>query len=77
MYCNPKMKLNKFREVAIPRNREYFARLGQLEAHSSLYSDDGEQIPIQGNKVDVIAAQEAYEKAQLKKEAKSKSEDQE
>lgn len=69
MYCNPKLKLNKFKKVAIPSNAAYFARLGQIEAASSLYDDNGNERPHQGNKLDVLAAMDEFDRIRQAEEA--------
>lgn len=72
MFINDKMKVNKFKLVAIPRNRDYFGRLGNNACPESMYSGDV-FIP-QGNKVDVLAYMDAYDAMKQREESKSKSE---
>lgn len=49
-----KLKVNKFKMVRIPSNKEYFARLGSLEVSDKLYTGD-EPAPMPQNKVDTLA----------------------
>lgn len=54
MYCpDDKMKINKFKLVAIPRNCEYMRRFGKQTSLSSQYSGDS-AAPRSGNKVDML-----------------------
>lgn len=55
-----KMKVNKFRIVAIPRPIEFMARFGVAEIPNSSYSGD-EFAPIPQNKVDMLADADRYD----------------
>lgn len=75
MYCNPKLKLNRFKEVNLPSNAEYFSKFGprkSLDAGYTPTDDDGKEIPIRGNKVDQIAAMDAFDRSKARQEAKAK-----
>lgn len=61
MYCpDPKMKINKFKLVAIPRNCEYMKRFGQSVAPSNNFTGD-DLAPIPRNKVDMLADADRYD----------------
>lgn len=51
MYCNEKLKLNKFKLVRIPKPAEYFARFGYNGINESMYSGD-ENTPLYMTKID-------------------------
>lgn len=55
MYCPDKLKLNKFKEVNIPSNRDYFARFGKVTVPSSMYGGDKQAVPMPMNKTDELA----------------------
>ena len=55
-----KMKVNKFRVVAIPRPIEYMSRFGTADMPSSSYSGD-EYVPLPRNKVDMLADADRYD----------------
>lgn len=62
-------KVNEFRDVAIPSNRSYFARLGEMTPPPSQYT--GEEVALMGqSKIDQIADYEAYAR-QMDNESKS------
>lgn len=71
-----KMKINKFRQVAIPRPIEFMQRFGSAEVPSSSYSGD-EFAPLPRNKVDMLADAERYDammqKVEQEKEANNES----
>lgn len=70
-----KMKINKFRIVAIPKPIEYMQRFGSAEMPSSSYSGD-EYAPLPKNKVDMLADADAYDAMMQKVELeKSKSDE--
>lgn len=58
MYCNDKLKLNKFREVRIPSNSEYFSRYGNGDPSAGSFTGD-ESIPFAQRKIDSIAQADA------------------
>lgn len=68
MYCpNDKMKINKFKLVAIPRNVAYIKRFGRVVAPANQFT--GEQYaPMSMNKVDSFAALERYDAMMQEKE---------
>lgn len=55
-----KMKINKFRQVAIPKPIEYMQRFGSADMPSSSYSGD-EFAPLPKNKVDMLADADRYD----------------
>lgn len=57
-----KMKVNRFRVVAIPRNSEFYKRFGDTVAASNSYTGD-DLAPLPQNKIDTIsqAEFEAYD----------------
>lgn len=73
MFIPEKMRINKFKDVAIPQNKDYFARLAGnvVQAPAGAYTGD-EPVHIEGNKTDELYAYARY--AEMKaNEAKSKS----
>lgn len=75
MYVNKKMKLNRFENVAIPRNCDYFARVGKRETPVTAYAGD---IPPEElkNKLESIADYDAYDKVMQEEELKKKGKSQ-
>ncbi len=71
-FPDEKMKVNKFHDVAIPRNAEYFARFGYAVSPSCSYTGD-EPAPQPMNKTDMLADMERYD-AMKQAEENSKSE---
>ena len=71
MYVNKKMKLNKFEQVSIPKNCDYFARIGNRVTPESAYSGE---IPAEEftDKLQSIADMDAYDKAMQAEELKKK-----
>lgn len=59
-FPDEKMKVNKFHDVAIPRNAEYFARFGYAVSPSSEYSGD-EPAPKPLLKTDLLADMDCYD----------------
>jgi len=56
MYVPEKFKLNKFREVRIPKKREYFMT-GRYIADNAIYGGDSENAQVAGeNKVETMQA---------------------
>lgn len=72
MFINEKLKLNKFREVAIPKANDMFARLGYRTTPETSFTGDEELI--EGNKLEQLAEQtklyEKYAAEEAKKQAK-------
>lgn len=64
MYIPEKLKLNKFRQVDIPANRDYFARYGMLEVPASKYSGD-ESMPVNESKIDSIIAGQRFAEGEM------------
>lgn len=60
LFLDEKMKVNIFKNVAIPRNADYFSRYGFAVSPSSLYSGD-ETAPSPMNKTDILADMERYD----------------
>lgn len=70
MYCNDKMKLNKFVQVAIPKNSEYFRRFnGNLPVPSNGNFSGDEVIPAGMTKVEQISAASRLNEQFLAQEA--------
>lgn len=57
MYVPEKMRVNKFADVAIPSNKDYFARLGSQVIPSGQYTGD-EPAMMPSDKVSQISAEE-------------------
>lgn len=73
MYTHEKMKLNKFRNVRIPTNTEYFARYGASDPSLGKYTEEAQ--PLAQDKVSAIAeGSRLYEEyaRQMEQEASSK-----
>ena len=73
MYIHPKLKLQTFRQVAIPRPSQYFARLNgqRISPPSGAYSD--EHIPL-GNTSDLLRRVELLELEHQRDELLAKEE---
>lgn len=70
-----KMKINKFRIVAIPRPIDYMQRFGSADMPSSSYSGE-EFAPLPANKVDILADADRYDAMMQKVELeKAKSDE--
>lgn len=69
-----KMKINKFRVVAIPRPIEYMQRFGSADVPSSSYSGD-EYAPLPKNKVDMLADADRYDAMMQKVELEKQNND--
>lgn len=62
MFVPEKLKLNKFRHVQIPENRDYFSRYGFLQSPSSSYGGDDDLPPASGmTKIEDIEAGLKYD----------------
>lgn len=70
MYCPEKLKLNKFRLVSIPKNRDFFARLGgtRPSVPSGAFTGD-DYIPSGMRKIDQLSAAQKMELNNLRAEA--------
>ena len=73
MFIPEKMKLNKFRDCAIPSNREYFQRLGFAVPAEGSFAGENEPVPMPMNKVESADDYERYVE-QMAAEAAEKSE---
>ena len=73
-FPDEKMKINRFRVVAIPRPVEFMQRFGTAEMPSSSYSGD-EYAPLPRNKVDMLADAERYDEMMQKVEFERESND--
>ena len=62
-----KMRINKYKPVAIPRPVEYMKRFGRSIAPSNLYTGD-ETAQFPSNKVDMLADADAYDQMMQKVE---------
>lgn len=70
MYVPAKLKLNKFRLVQIPENRDYFSRYGFLQSPSSAYGGDNDLPPSSGmTKIEDIEAGRQYDALKQREEA--------
>lgn len=69
MYKPAKMRLNKFVDVAIPKNSDYFMRLNgsRPDIPSSAYTGD-DVAPMPDRKVDILADMDSYDKMMQRKE---------
>lgn len=78
MYVNEKLKLNKFRYVAIPKPSEYFKRFGGMLPTGDSYT--GEEVAVMPmSKVDMLGRAADYDMYQqyaehLQSEQQEKSE---
>lgn len=62
MYCpDPKMKINRFQAVAIPRNCEYMRKFGASVAPSNMYTGE-EMAPLPQTKIDMLADADRYDR---------------
>lgn len=70
MYCPKKLKLNKFVDVAIPKNSDFFARLAgaRPEAPSGAYTGD-DILPVGMTKTELLASISEKDLNQIRKEA--------
>lgn len=57
MYVPESLKVNKFVDVKIPSNKDYFARLGKQSLPEGYYTGD-EAAPVPTDKVSQITAEE-------------------
>lgn len=67
MLIPKKLKLNKFRHVDIPKNREYFARYGNFNTMDINYTGD-DVAPIGQSKIDQIMVADAEYRQYLSKQ---------
>lgn len=72
MYVCEGLRLNRFRDVAIPANKDYFRQYGFLSSIPGNFIGD-EKPPQDGNKIDVLAAMDEYDRM-MQAEENSKSE---
>lgn len=68
MFVPEKLKLNKFVEVAIPRNSVLLGRLGLHDTKPQSFTGDESDIPMMQSKLDMLAEQnqimwEQYQKS--------------
>lgn len=74
MYCpKQEMKINKFRLVDIPKNRDYMRRLGEVTAQSNLYTGD-EIARAEQNKADEIEFYRKYAESKAKERSHKENE---
>lgn len=60
MYCPEKLKVNKFRNVRIPKPSLMFQRYGQGNPDAGSFSGDGDQtLPAYQSKIDAVAEVDA------------------
>lgn len=55
MYCPEKLKLNRFKQVQIPSNKDYFSRLGVVATPSTSYTGDDHDVHFPQNKTEEFA----------------------
>lgn len=68
MYVPEKLKLNKFRDVNIPDNRDYFSRYGFLQSPANAYTGDVEaSSPM--TKIEEIEAGRQYDAMRQREES--------
>lgn len=67
MYVQEKLKLNKFREVSIPRPSVYLERRGNIPTVDGSYSGD-EDVPLQVSKIDSFSYSEHRINEKINKE---------
>lgn len=72
MYVCEGLKLNKFRDVAIPANKMYFQRYGLMNADRMVYTGDELARP-EKTKVDTFTDMEAYDRMKAAEEAANKT----
>lgn len=70
MYKPKNMRLNKFVDVAIPKNSDFFARLNGVipSFPNNAYSGDSSIPMTSERKVDILADMEQYDKMMQRKE---------
>lgn len=73
MFIPEKMKVNKFEDVAIPSNKSFFARLGQVSPDVLKYSGD-EVVPEQMTKSQEIDDFALYAEQMAREQATKDSE---
>lgn len=68
------MRINRFKDVAIPQNKDYFARLAgnTVQAPAGAYTGDV-PVHIEGNKTDELNLYARYAEAKASEAAKSKN----
>lgn len=62
-----KLKLNRFKVVNIPSNKDYFQRFGSRTMPETMYSGD-EVVPLASRKIDQIVDYDAYDRMMQEKE---------
>lgn len=70
MFIKDELKLNKFRDVRIPSNAEYFARYGFTTSPDSQYSGD-ESAPLSMNKTELFELMAEYDRMKQNEEINS------
>lgn len=73
MYVTEKMKLNRFKDVRIPSNSDYFSRSGGAVLPPSQYTGDDVAVMPQ-SKVQSIVDMEAYDRMKQNEENSKQSE---
>lgn len=54
MYCPEKLKLNKFKPVSLPKNRDYMARLGYHEMPASQFTGEDTAVDFENRKTEIL-----------------------
>lgn len=73
MYCNKKLKLNKFEYVAIPSNRDMFSRFGENLPRGACYTGD-DVLPIGMTKMDELHEANQFDMYEAYKESLNNAE---
>lgn len=55
MYCPEKLKLNRFKQVKIPSNKDYFSRIGAVATPATSYTGDDRDVHFPQNKTEEFA----------------------
>lgn len=70
MYVPDELKLNRFVNVPIPENRDYFARFGTSKvAQDAAYTGDSDA-PLPKSKIDAISDMDRYDRMMQEEESR-------
>lgn len=74
MYCPEKLKLNKFKDVAIPSPRSYMERFGAHDMPISQYTGEDEPVNMENRKTELMhdAQEEMAYRSWLAEEERNK-----
>lgn len=76
MFVPKKLKLNRFKVVNLPSNKDYFARFGNRTLPEQMFTGD-EFAPSASRKIDQIVDYEAYDRMMQERELSQSNGDQE